>query len=128
MVAAREVVVLGGVRTPVGSYGGGLKDFSPAPLGAMVIREAVGRAGVAPDDVGHVVVGHVIPTEKHDVYLARVAAVNAGLPVKVPAVTVNRLLGSGVQASVNGAQTIMLRRAEDAVAAADEEVVRVRYL
>src|SRR5260370_15695069 len=74
MVAAREVVVLGGVRTPVGNYGGSLKDFSPATLGAMVIQEAVGRAGVAPDDVGHVVFGHVIPTEKHDVYLARVAA------------------------------------------------------
>ena len=95
MAVGREVVVLSGVRTPVGTYGGSLKDFSPATLGAMVIREAVGRAGVAPDDVGHVVFGHVVPTEKHDVYLARVAAVNAGLPVKVPAVTVNRLCGTG---------------------------------
>ena len=83
MAVGREVVVLSGVRTPVGNYGGSLKDFSPATLGAMVIQEAVGRAGVAPDDVGHVVFGHVIPTEKHDVYLARVAAVNAGLPVNV---------------------------------------------
>src|SRR5271166_1041617 len=95
MATARDVVVLSGVRTPVGNYGGSLKDFSAARLGAMVIRAAVDRAGVAPDDVGHVVFGHVVPTEKHDVYLARVAAVNGGLPVKVPAVTVNRLCGSG---------------------------------
>jgi acetyl-CoA C-acetyltransferase len=128
MVAAREVVVLSGVRTPVGSYGGGLKDFSPAALGAMVIREAVGRAGVAPDDVGHAVFGHVIPTEKHDVYLARVAAVNAGLPVKVPAVTVNRLCGSGLQAIVDAAQTIMLGDAECTVAGGSESMSRGAYL
>ena len=128
MAAAREVVVLSGVRTPVGNYGGSLKDFSPAALGAMVIREAVGRAGVAPDDVGHVVFGHVIPTEKHDVYLARVAAVNAGLPVKVPAVTVNRLCGSGLQAIVNAAQTIMLGDADCTVAGGSESMSRGAYL
>ena len=128
MAAAREVVVLSGVRTPVGNYGGSLKDFSPATLGAMVIREAVGRAGVAPDDVGHVVFGHVIPTEKHDVYLARVAAVNAGLPVKVPAVTVNRLCGSGLQAIVDAAQTIMLGDADCTVAGGSESMSRGAYL
>jgi acetyl-CoA C-acetyltransferase len=128
MAAAREVVVLSGVRTPVGNYGGSLKDFSPARLGAMVIQEAVGRAGVAPDDVGHVVVGHVIPTEKHDVYLARVAAVNAGLPVKVPAVTVNRLCGSGLQAIVDAAQTIMLGDADCTVAGGSESMSRGAYL
>ena len=128
MAAAREVVVLSGVRTPVGNYGGGLKDFSPATLGAMVIQEAVGRAGVAPDDVGHVVFGHVIPTEKHDVYLARVAAVNAGLPVKVPAVTVNRLCGSGLQAIVDAAQTIMLGDADCTVAGGSESMSRGAYL
>src|SRR5258705_8153766 len=124
MTTAREVVVLSGVRTPVGRYGGGLKDFSPSKLGAMVIREAVGRAGVAPDDVGHVVFGHVIPTEKHDVYLARVAAVNAGLPVTAPAVTVNRLCGSGLQAIVDAAQTIMLGDAECTVAGGSEAMSR----
>ena len=128
MAVGREVVVLSGVRTPVGNYGGSLKDFSPATLGAMVIREAVGRAGVAPDDVGHVVFGHVIPTEKHDVYLARVAAVNAGLPVKVPAVTVNRLCGSGLQAIVNAAQTIMLGDADCTVAGGSESMSRGAYL
>jgi acetyl-CoA C-acetyltransferase len=128
MAVGREVVVLSGVRTPVGSYGGGLKDFSPATLGAMVIREAVGRAGVAPDDVGHVVFGHVIPTEKHDVYLARVAAVNGGLPVKVPAVTVNRLCGTGLQAIVDAAQMIMLGDADCTVAGGSESMSRGAYL
>jgi acetyl-CoA C-acetyltransferase len=128
MAAAREVVVLSGVRTPVGNYGGSLKDFSPAALGAMVIQEAVGRAGVAPDDVGHVLVGHVIPTEKHDVYLARTAAVNAGLPVTVPAVTVNRLCGSGLQAIVDAAQAIMLGDADCTVAGGSESMSRGAYL
>jgi acetyl-CoA C-acetyltransferase len=128
MAVGREVVVLSGVRTPVGSYGGGLKDFSPATLGAMVIRDAVGRAGVAPDDVGHVVFGHVIPTEKHDVYLARVAAVNGGLPVKVPAVTVNRLCGTGLQAIVDAAQMIMLGDADCTVAGGSESMSRGAYL
>ena len=128
MATAREVVVLSGVRTPVGNYGGSLKDFSPATLGAIVIQEAVGRAGVAPDDVGHVVLGHVIPTEKHDVYLARTAAVNAGLPVAVPAVTVNRLCGSGLQAIIDAAQTIMLGDADCTVAGGSESMSRGAYL
>ncbi len=128
MAVGREVVVLSGVRTPVGSYGGSLKDFSPATLGAMVIREAVDRAGVAPDHVGHVVFGHVVPTEKHDVYLARVAAVNGGLPVKVPAVTVNRLCGTGLQAIVDAAQLIMLGDAECTVAGGSESMSRGAYL
>jgi acetyl-CoA C-acetyltransferase len=127
-MAAREVVVLSGVRTPVGTYGGSLKDFSPATLGAMVIQEAAGRAGVAPDDVGHVVFGHVVPTDRHDVYLARVAAVNAGLPVKVPAVTVNRLCGSGLQAIIDAAQTIMLGDADCTVAGGSESMSRGAYL
>ena len=128
MAAAREVVVLSGVRTPIGNYGGSLKDFSPARLGAMVIQEVVGRTGVDPDDVDHVVFGHVIPTEKHDVYLARVAAVNAGLPVKVPAVTVNRLCGTGLQAIVDAAQMILLGDADCTVAGGSESMSRGAYL
>src|ERR1700741_4959490 len=124
MTAAHEVVVLSGVRTPTGNYGGSLKDFSPATLGAMVIQEAVGRAGWDADDVDHVVFGHVIPTEKHDVYLARVAAVNAGLPVKVPAVTVNRLCGTGLQAIVDAAQLMWLGDADCTVAGGSESMSR----
>jgi acetyl-CoA C-acetyltransferase len=128
MAAAREVVVLSGVRTPIGNYGGSLKDLSPATLGARVIQEAVGRAGVDPDDVEHVVFGHVIPTDKHDVYFARVAAVNAGLPVKVPAVTVNRLCGTGLQAIVDAAQLILLGDADCTVAGGSESMSRGAYL
>jgi acetyl-CoA C-acetyltransferase len=128
MAVGREVVVLSGVRTPVGSYGGSLKGFPPATLGAMVIREAVGRSGVEPDDVGHVAFGHVIPTEKHDVYLARIAAVNGGLPVKVPAVTVNRLCGTGLQAIINAAQSILLAEADCTVAGGSESMSRGAYL
>jgi acetyl-CoA C-acetyltransferase len=128
MTGTREVVVLSGVRTPVANYGGSLKDFSPAALGAMVIREAVSRSGVAPDDVGHVAFGHVIPTEKHDVYLARVAAVNGGLPVKVPAVTVNRLCGTGLQAIINASQSILLGETDCTVGGGSESMSRGAYL
>jgi acetyl-CoA C-acetyltransferase len=93
-----------------------------------VIHEAVARSGVSPDDVGHVAFGHVLITEKHDVYLSRVAAVNGGLPVKVPAVTVNRLCGSGLQAIVNAAQLIMLGDADCTVAGGAESMSRGAYL
>ena len=104
----REVVVLSGVRTAIGKYGGGLKDQPPSELAAAVVREAVKRAGVAPAEIGHVVFGNVIHTDAHDMYLARVAAVNGGLPVETPALTLNRLCGSGLQAIVSAAQAIML--------------------
>ncbi len=128
MNSAREVVVVNGVRTPVGKFGGGLKDFSPSDLGSLVIREAVARAGIAPSDVGHVVFGHVIPTERQDMYLARVAAVKGGLPVEAPALTVNRLCGSGMQAIVSAAQMIMLGDVDCAVAGGAECMSRGAYL
>src|SRR5919202_3110702 len=104
MAGEREVVVLSGVRTAVGKYGGSLKDKPPTELAAAVVREAVGRAGVEPADVGHVVFGNVIHTDVHDMYLSRVAAVQGGLPVETPAFTLNRLCGSGLQAIVSAAQ------------------------
>ena len=85
----REVVVLSAVRTPIGKYGGGLASVPPCDLAAAVVREAVSRAGVQPDDVGHAVFGNVIHTEVRDMYLSRVAAVNGGLLVETPALTVN---------------------------------------
>src|SRR5919204_3545524 len=84
MAGEREVVVLSGVRTAVGRYGGSLKEVPPTELAASVVREAVKRAGVAPADVGHVVFGNVIHTDVHDMYLARVAAINGGLPHETP--------------------------------------------
>ena len=124
----REVVVLSGVRTPMGGYGGSLKDIPTTDLGAQCVREAVGRAGIEPADVGHVVFGNVIHTDARDHYLARVAAVNGGVPHETPAVTVNRLCGSGLQAVVTAAQTIMLGDADAAVAGGAESMSRSPYL
>src|SRR5256712_13775568 len=111
-----EIVVLSGVRTAVGTYGGSLKDKAPTELGAAVVREAVKRATIKPQDVGHVVFGNVIHTDIHDMYLARVAAINGGLPVETPAFTLNRLCGSGLQALVSAAQTIYMGDTKVAVA------------
>ena len=123
----REVVVLSGVRTAVGKYGGGLKDIPPTKLAAQVVREAVKRAGIEPADVEHVVFGNVIHTDKHDMYLSRVATVEAGLPVETPALTLNRLCGSGLQAIVSAAQSIKLGDADTAVAGGAESMSRGQY-
>jgi len=124
---SREVVVLSGVRTAIGRYGGSLKDHPPSELAAAVVREAVARARVEPADVGHVVFGHVIPTDPHDMYLARVAAIRGGLPVETPALTLNRLCGSGLQAIISAAQIILLGDAEVAVAGGAESMSRGQY-
>ena len=97
----RDVVVVSGVRTAIGGFGGSLKDFPPTDLGARVVREALARANVSGDEVGHVVFGNVIHTEPKDMYLARVAAINGGVAQHTPALTVNRLCGSGLQAIVS---------------------------
>jgi acetyl-CoA C-acetyltransferase len=123
----RKVVVLSAVRTAVGKYGGSLKDHPPTELAATVVRESVRRAGVDPSEVGHVVFGNVIHTDIHDMYLSRVAAVKAGLPVETPAFTLNRLCGTGLQAIVSAAQLIMLGDAEVAVAGGAESMSRGQY-
>ena len=125
---AREVVVLSGVRTPIGGYGGSLKDIPTTELGAQCVREAVGRAGIEAGDVDHVAFGNVIHTDARDHYLARVAAIKGGLPHETPAVTVNRLCGSGLQAVVTAAQTIMLGDADTAVAGGAENMSRSPYV
>jgi acetyl-CoA C-acetyltransferase len=122
-----EVVVLSGVRTAIGDFGGALKDKPPTELGAAVVREAVKRAGIQPDNVEHVVFGGVIHTDVHDMYLARVAAVNAGIPVETPAFTLNRLCGSGLQAIVSAAQTIYMGDARVAVGGGAEVMSRSPY-
>ena len=122
-----EVVVLSGVRTAIGDYGGALKDKPPTELGAAVVRETVKRAGIQPGDVEHVVFGSVIHTDVHDMYLARVAAVNAGIPVETPAFTLNRLCGSGLQAIVSAAQTIYMGDTKTAVAGGAEVMSRSPY-
>src|SRR6266700_3764983 len=122
-----EVVVLSGVRTAIGDYGGGLKDKPPTELGAAVVREAVKRAGIQPAEVGHVVFGNVIHTDVHDMYLARVAAINGGLPVETPALTLNRLCGSGLQGIVSAAQTIYLGDTNVAIGGGAEVMSRSQY-
>ena len=122
-----DVFVLSAVRTPIGKYGGGLASVPPCDLAAAVVREAVSRAGVDPDQVGHAVFGNVLHTEKRDMYLSRVAAVNGGLPVGTPALTVNRLCGSGLQAIVSASQSIMLGDCQVAVAGGAESMSRVPY-
>ena len=128
MDTQREVVVVSGVRTAIGDFGGGLKDVAPTDLGAQVVREALSRAGVAGDEVGQVVFGNVIHTEPKDMYLARVAAMNAGVAQETPALTLNRLCGSGLQAIVSAAQTIMLGDTDIAVGGGAESMSRAPYL
>jgi len=127
MTELNDVVVLSGTRTAIGRYGGGLASVPPCDLAATVVREAVRRSGVDPEDFGHAVFGNVIHTEPRDMYLSRVAALNGGLPVTVPAFTVNRLCGSGLQAIVSASQAIMLGDAEVAVAGGAESMSRGPY-
>ncbi|MFY9461273.1 acetyl-CoA C-acyltransferase family protein [uncultured Aquabacterium sp.] len=124
----REVVFLGAARTAIGSFGGSLKDTPPAELGALVIKTALERAGVKPQDVGHVVLGHVIPTVPQDAYISRVAALNAGVPQEAPAFNVNRLCGSGLQAVVSAAQSILLGDCDVAIGAGAESMSRGAYI
>jgi acetyl-CoA C-acetyltransferase len=123
----REVVVLSGVRTAIGRYGGSLKDHAPTELAAAVVREAVKRAAVEPGKVGHVVFGNVIHTDVHDMYLSRVAAIKAGLPIETPAFTLNRLCGTGLQAIVSAAQIVKLGDADVVVAGGAESMSRGQY-
>ena len=125
---AREVVIVSGARTPIGGYGGSLQDIPPTELAALCVKESVSRAGIDPADVGHVVFGNIIHTDVHDHYLARVAGVKGGLPVETPALTLNRLCGSGLQAVITAAQTIMLGDADAAVAGGAENMSRSPYL
>ena len=123
-----DVVFLSGARTPIGSFGGALKDVPPTALGAHAAKAAIARAGVAPEDIGHTVFGHVIHTEPRDMYISRVAAMEAGVPKEVPAMTVNRLCGSGLQAIVNAAQLVKLGDASIALAGGAESMSRGGYL
>ena len=124
---SREVVVVSGVRTAIGTYGGSLKDIAPTDLAAQVVRESLARAGVDGKDVGHVVFGHVVNTEPKDMYLSRVAAINGGCAEGTPAFNVNRLCGSGLQAIVSASQSIMLGDTDIAIGGGAENMSRGPY-
>ncbi len=128
MSEAREVVILGGVRTAIGDYGGALKDIAPTELAGQVIREAVKRAKVDPAQVNQLVFGNVIHTEAKDMYFSRVACIKGGLPQETTALTVNRLCGSGMQAIVSAAQSIQLGDADVTVGGGAESMSRGGYL
>lgn len=124
----RDVFVVAGTRTAVGDFGGSLKDLSPTQLGALVIKETLARGGVTGDDVQHVVFGNVIQTEPRDMYLSRVAALDGGVSKDAPALTVNRLCGSGLQAIVSAAQSVMLGDADIAIGGGAESMSRAPYI
>ena len=126
-MSTRQVVVLGGACTAIGDYGGALKEFAPTKLGAIAIKEALARARVDPATVGHVVMGSVIHGEARDMYLSRVAALDAGLPVGTPCLTVNRLCGSGLQAIISAAQHILLGDTDTVVGGGAESMSRAAY-
>jgi len=124
----REVWVAGAARTAIGSFGGTLKDTPMAALAVTAVRAALQRAGVAPEQVGHLVMGNVIPTEPRDAYISRVAAIESGIPKETPAFNVNRLCGSGLQAIISAAQAILLGDCEVAIGAGVESMSRGPYI
>ena len=123
-----EIYVVSAARTAIGTFGGSLKDVPPADLATTAVKAALQRAGVDPAQVGHLVMGNVIPTDTRDAYISRVAAINAGIPKEPPAYNVNRLCGSGLQAIINAAQTLMLGDADIAIGAGAESMSRGPYL
>ncbi len=123
----RDVFVASCVRTAIGTFGGSLKDVPNSQLAIIAVKAAIERAGIAADAVGHVVMGNVIPTDTKDAYLARVAAIDAGCPIETPAMNVNRLCGSGLQAIVSAAQAIGYGDCDVAVAGGSESMSRGPY-
>ncbi|MDF9618084.1 acetyl-CoA C-acyltransferase family protein [Pseudomonas entomophila] len=127
-MSSTEIYVVSAVRSAIGSFGGSLKDLPLADLATQVSRAAIERSGLTAEQIGHVVMGTVIPTEPRDAYLGRVASMNAGVPKEVPAFNVNRLCGSGLQAIVSAAQGLLLGDSDIALAAGAENMSRSPYL
>ena len=126
-MSKREVVILSGVRTAIADFGGTLKDQPASELAGKVVAEAVNRSGLSPEDIGHCVIGSVLHGDRRDMYISRVAALKAGLPIETPSLTVNRLCGSGLQALVSAAQMILLDDCDAAVAGGSESMSRAPY-
>ena len=125
---ASEIFILSAQRTAIGTFGGALRDVPLADLATTALKAALLTSKVDPERIGHVVMGNVIPTEPQDAYLARVAAINAAIPKETPAYNVNRLCGSGLQAIISAAHTLMLGDAEFAIGAGAEAMSRGPYL
>lgn len=127
-MSSPDVFVLSAVRTPIGTFGGSLKDVPLSQLATTAVKAAVTRSGCDVQQIGHVVMGNVIPTDPKDAYVSRIAALNAGIPQETPAFNVNRLCGSGLQAIISAAQSLMLGDAEIAVAGGVESMSRGPYM
>ncbi|MDF8332856.1 acetyl-CoA C-acyltransferase family protein [Novosphingobium cyanobacteriorum] len=123
-----DIFIVSGARTAIGSFGGSLASLRPAETGAIVIKEAIARAGITADKVQNVVIGTVVPTQPKDAYVSRVAAVNAGIPIEAPAMNVNRLCGSGLQAIVSAAQGIALGEQDVAVGGGAESMSNAPHM
>jgi acetyl-CoA C-acetyltransferase len=123
-----DIVILSGARTAIGTFGGSLAGMGPIDTATLAAKAAMERAGVDPAQIGHVVFGHVINTEPRDMYVSRVAAIQAGIPNGTPAMNVNRLCGSGAQAIVSAAQSLMLGDADFALAGGAECMSRSPYI
>ena len=128
MSSKPEVVVVSAVRTAIGSYGGALKDLSPSQMGALVVAEAIARAGIEADRIGHLVCGNVIHGEPRDMYVSRAIALDAGMPRESCALTLNRLCGSGLQSIVTAANAIQLGDTEAAIGCGVESMSRAAYI
>jgi len=122
-----DIFIVSAVRTAIGAFGGGLKDTPPSTLGVATAKEAIARARVPLEAVGHAVYGQVLPSAPRDAYLARVIAIESGLPVTTPALTVNRLCGSGLQAIVSAAQSLLLGDCDVALAGGAESMSRTPF-
>ena len=126
--AATDVVFLSGVRTGFGSFGGSLKDLSAIDLGVAASRHAIQRSGVPASDFGHVVFGNALQTSADAIYMARHVGLKSGLPIETPAVTVNRLCGSGFEAITQGAQLILLDEADVVLAGGAESMSQAPHV
>lgn len=122
-----EVVILDGVRTAIGDYGGALKPKSACELGAIAVKGVLEKTGVDPHSVGHCVIGNVLHSDKRDMYISRYAALEGGCPIETPALTVNRLCGSGLQAVVSAAQMVQLGNADTVIAGGAESMSNAPY-
>ena len=127
-MSKRDVVVLGAARSAIGTFGGGLSDIEPAELAGQVMKAAVERSGVDPKAINYVTVGNTIPTESRFAYVARVASIQAGLPMDSVAMSVNRLCSSGLQGIVTTAQNILLGDCDYGVGGGVEVMSRGAYL
>src|SRR5690606_20286404 len=123
-----EIVFLAAKRTPFGTFGGALKDLTATDMAVEASKAALEQAGVAPEDVGHVVVGNVAQTSRDAIYLARHVGLRSGLPQQVPAVTVNRLCGSGFEAVVQAAMLLASGQAEVVLAGGTESMSQAPHI